>query len=172
MADIVSESMIEEKLKEIKEDAQNSGYYLNTDEKFVKELVSGILTNRMRYGFESCPCRLTIGKKENNLDIICPCDYRDDDITEYGYCYCALYVSEDVIKNNKTPKPIPDRRGMKKEKSLSETFEDKNIKGMKCLGLKYPIFRCKVCGYLCARNTPPEKCPICKADSERFEKYI
>ncbi|MGQ9817596.1 MAG: rubredoxin-like domain-containing protein, partial [bacterium] len=30
----------------------------------------------------------------------------------------------------------------------------------------------KVCGYLCARNSPPEICPICKATKERFEKFI
>ena len=30
----------------------------------------------------------------------------------------------------------------------------------------------KVCGYLCARNNPPETCPICKAKRERFAKFI
>ncbi|MGQ9535427.1 MAG: rubredoxin-like domain-containing protein, partial [bacterium] len=29
-----------------------------------------------------------------------------------------------------------------------------------------------VCGYLCARNSPPEICPICKAKSDRFEKFL
>jgi rubrerythrin len=29
-----------------------------------------------------------------------------------------------------------------------------------------------VCGYLCARDGPPEVCPICKARRERFEMFI
>jgi hypothetical protein len=35
-----------------------------------------------------------------------------------------------------------------------------------------PVWRCKVCGYLCARDRPPGVCPICKAGSDRFEIYI
>ena len=38
--------------------------------------------------------------------------------------------------------------------------------------LKYPVWRCKVCGYLCARDEPPGLCPVCKAGKERFERFI
>ena len=162
-------NLVELKYKELKDDAENSGYHLNPDEQFVKDLVSGLLTNKNRYGFESCPCRLKIGNKEDNLDIICPCDYRDADLSEYGCCYCAMYVSEEIIKNKKAIGPIPERRYLKTDDSgINST--SRNIPGG--FNLKYPIFRCKVCGYLCARENPPEKCPICKADSDRFEKYL
>ena len=30
---------------------------------------------------------LASGKKEEDLDIICPCDYRDPDVSQYGACY-------------------------------------------------------------------------------------
>lgn len=33
------------------------------------------------------------------------------------------------------------------------------------------VWRCKVCGYLCARPSPPETCPICKVGKERFEPF-
>ena len=33
------------------------------------------------------------------------------------------------------------------------------------------VWRCKVCGYLCARTSPPETCPICKVSRERFEPF-
>lgn len=33
------------------------------------------------------------------------------------------------------------------------------------------VWRCKVCGYLCARVSPPEECPICKVPRERFEPF-
>lgn len=34
-----------------------------------------------------------------------------------------------------------------------------------------PVWRCRVCGYLCARDRPPAECPICKAKRERFEEF-
>jgi len=33
------------------------------------------------------------------------------------------------------------------------------------------VWRCRVCGYLCARERPPAVCPICKATSDRFEAF-
>jgi rubrerythrin len=33
------------------------------------------------------------------------------------------------------------------------------------------VWRCRVCGYLCARTEPPEVCPICKVGKERFELF-
>ncbi|MBN2733463.1 MAG: ferredoxin:glutaredoxin reductase [Methanomicrobiaceae archaeon] len=166
----IGEKEIDLRIKILKEDAKKRGYNLNTDELLVRELVSGILINKKRYGFESCPCRLTIGKKEDNIDIICPCDYREQDISEYGCCYCALYVSEDVEAKKKTAEPIPDRR-FERQDSENHKVPD-NCAGIKNLRLKYPIFRCRVCGYLCARENPPQICPICKAVSEKFEKYL
>ena len=33
------------------------------------------------------------------------------------------------------------------------------------------VWRCTVCGYLCARTGPPETCPVCKVSRERFEQF-
>ncbi len=33
------------------------------------------------------------------------------------------------------------------------------------------VWRCRVCGYLCAREAPPETCPICKVSRDRFEQF-
>ncbi len=33
------------------------------------------------------------------------------------------------------------------------------------------VYRCTVCGYLCARDEPPDLCPICRAKKERFEEF-
>ncbi|MCJ7516180.1 MAG: ferredoxin:glutaredoxin reductase, partial [Dehalococcoidia bacterium] len=40
------------------------------------------------------------------------------------------------------------------------------------MSLPLPVWRCKVCGYLCARDAPPEICPICKATKDRFERFM
>lgn len=71
----------------LKREAESGGYHLNPDVPFTKELVKGLLVNENRYGYWACPCRLAEGNKPADLDIICPCDYRDADITEHGACY-------------------------------------------------------------------------------------
>jgi ferredoxin-thioredoxin reductase catalytic subunit len=68
-------------------EAEAAGYHLNPDREFVLILADGLLRNRERYGYMLCPCRIGEGEKEKDLDIICPCDYRDTDLDEYGQCY-------------------------------------------------------------------------------------
>lgn len=68
-------------------EAEAGGYHLNPDPSFTCELVEGLATNIERYGYPLCPCRLTGGGREADLDIICPCDYRDPDLEEYETCY-------------------------------------------------------------------------------------
>lgn len=139
-------------------EAEASGYHLNPDPEVTRELVRGLLINQERYGYPSCPCRLASGNKAEDLDIICPCDYRDPDLDEYGACYCALYVSEEVRSGAKKVRPVPERRS--KQPKSAPTQQGKP--GM-------TVWRCRVCGYLCARANPPSVCPICKAGRERFE---
>ncbi len=163
----MNEKEVENRYETLKRDAERSGYHLNTDPEFTENLVRGLLTNEKRYGYMACPCRLASGKKEEDLDIICPCDYRDQDLTEYGACYCALYVSEEVVRGGKTVTSIPERRPPPEERARKRQGEIQ-IKG----ALPLPVWRCKVCGYLCAREEPPEVCPICKAKKERFERFM
>jgi ferredoxin-thioredoxin reductase catalytic chain len=68
-------------------EAEEAGYHINTEASFALELAEGISTNVGRYGYQLCPCRLGTGDKAEDLDIICPCDYRDADLDEYGTCY-------------------------------------------------------------------------------------
>ena len=119
------------------------------------------MINQKRYGYPACPCRLASGNKEEDLDIICPCDYRDPDLDEYGACYCSLYVSEEVISGERPLQPIPDRR-LEEPRAPRETLASSQTAGV-------TVWRCRVCGYLCARERPPGVCPICKAKRERFE---
>lgn len=162
------------KYDEIFSQAKQGGYFLNPDIEFVDQLIEGLIVNRERYGYEACPCRLIIGPKEVNMDIICPCYYRDDDVSEYGCCYCGLYVSEDVAKGEKPVIPIPERReprsveaGAGAKPGALSPFSGAPAES----GLTFPVYRCNVCGYLCARNTPPDKCPICGADQKRFDLF-
>lgn len=159
----------DELYKKLQQDAELSGYHLNPDIEFTRELISSLITNQERYGYASCPCRLASGVKSEDLDIICPCDYRDKDINEYGACYCALYVSRAVAEKTVNVAPIPERRLPAEERKAQKA---NTPTGGNISSLSYPVWRCRVCGYLCARDNPPDICPICKAKHERFERFM
>jgi len=59
---------------------------------------------------------------------------------------------------------VPERRQVKEE------AEEKKAAGG--TAGEITVWRCKVCGYLCAREGPPEVCPICKAQRDRFEMFL
>jgi len=162
----IIETGIEELHARLNNEAEESGYHLNPDANHAKDLVRGMLVNEKRYGYRACPCRLATGNKEDDLDIICPCDYRDQDVEEYGACYCGLYVSESVVEGEKSVAPIPERRKLPEERKRREEMP------AMISSLPLPVWRCRVCGYLCARDGPPGVCPICKAKSERFERFM
>jgi ferredoxin-thioredoxin reductase catalytic subunit len=149
------------------EEAERGGYHLNADVEFVSSLVEGLLENERRYGYRACPCRLATGVREEDLDIICPCDYRDADLDEWGACYCALYVSGAVLRGEREVTSIPERRPPAEERAPGSTGAAPASQREAAL----PVWRCRVCGYLCARDAPPEVCPICKAARDRFERF-
>ena len=155
----------------LKKEAEEAGYHLNPDRNFALRLIQGLLENEKRYGYWCCPCRLGSGEKNKDLDVICPCYYRDSDLEEFGACYCALYVSDDWISGKKKHGSIPERRPVDfMRDGYSETPAPPSSLATSSLPL--PVWRCKVCGYLCARPEPPGKCPVCKAGKDRFERFM
>jgi len=84
---MVTQMDVDRLYERLKTEAESGGYHLNPEIELTKELVSGLLANQNRYGYPACPCRLSAGVKEEDLDIICPCDYRDADVSEYDSCY-------------------------------------------------------------------------------------
>jgi ferredoxin-thioredoxin reductase catalytic chain len=170
----ISEGDIDRAYDVLKKDAIDGGYRLNPDTEFVKNLLRGLLKNEQRYGYRACPCRLASGKKEEDLDIVCPCDYRDSDLEEYGACYCALYVNEAIADGSRKAEPVPERRPPRSERGGKKAAAVQTIPPgpTPVFSLPLPVWRCKVCGYLCARDQPPGICPICKAKKDRFERFI
>lgn len=158
---------VEALFQKLKREAEAGGYHLNPDVEFTKGLVESLLVNEQRYGYPACPCRLATGLTAQDLDIICPCDYRDPDLAEYGACYCALYVSDAMARGEQQAHAIPERRPPSAERNKAREVRPGTL-----LTLPYPVWRCKVCGYLCARDEPPEVCPVCKAKKERFERFV
>lgn len=171
MTEEVNQNEIDRLYERLYKEAEEGGYHLNPDVEFTKDLIKGLLVNEKRYGYRACPCRLATGEKFEDLDIICPCDYRDADVLEYGSCYCALYVSTPALKGEKSIQSIPERRPPDRE-DRAQIKEKLTQPSGPPSGLSKPVWRCKVCGYLCARDGPPEICPICKAKKDRFERFM
>jgi ferredoxin-thioredoxin reductase catalytic subunit len=84
---VVSQRDVDILYQRLRTEADSSGYHLNPETELTKELVKGLLANEKRYGYPACPCRLSTGAKDEDIDIICPCYYRDADVSDYGTCY-------------------------------------------------------------------------------------
>ena len=94
------------------------GYFFSRDKDWVLDILRGLLTNKERYGYMSCPCRLASGDREKDKDIICPCVYRAPDVEEYGSCYCNLYVSKEWNEDKIPHVYVPERRPPEKNPIL------------------------------------------------------
>jgi ferredoxin-thioredoxin reductase catalytic subunit len=162
-------------------DARTYGYYLNPDSQFLQSLLEGLKQNEERYTYPSCPCRLASGTFDYDRDILCPCDYRDPDVQEFGACYCGLYVRKDVHEGKAELKPVPERRPVEKQARAygaaaspaattkkAETAATAKREMKEISEPKKKLWYCKQCGYVVFRDEPPYVCPICKAKKEFF----
>ena len=101
---------VEELYQLLKKSQEPKDFFFNNDSGLVNDLLNSLLINKERYGYMSCPCRLAIGEREKDKDIICPCEYRDEDVREFGSCYCALYVSKEWNEGKVKAGVVPERR--------------------------------------------------------------
>lgn len=101
---------VEQLYQQLKRINEPKGYYFNSDDKVTRFLLQGLLTNRERYGYMCCPCRMAKEDRNADRDIICPCEYREPDVREYGSCYCRLYVSREWNDGEIEHAYVPERR--------------------------------------------------------------
>ncbi len=101
---------VEQLYEQLKKNQEPKGYFFNKDKALVLELLEGLIANKDRYGYMSCPCRLSSGDRDHDKDIICPCVYRTADVEEFGSCYCSLYVSDEWNSGRVEKKYVPERR--------------------------------------------------------------
>jgi ferredoxin-thioredoxin reductase catalytic chain len=74
--------------------ASANEFAVNTDKKRVATLIEGIFKNEKNHGFKFCPCRLATKEFEEDLKIVCPCNFRIHDTymgKEEGECWCGLF---------------------------------------------------------------------------------
>ena len=167
--------------KRAEADAKTYGYFLTPQLDLLQMFIDGLKTNEDRYGYPSCPCRLATGNFDIDRDIICPCDYRDPDVAEFGACYCRLYVNKAVYESQNLPE-VPERRPVEKQERAYRTSITKHAPSQgsqekpaasiapqqQKTEIKKKLWYCKQCGYVVYREDPPYVCPICKAKREFF----
>lgn len=98
-------------LKKIQEP---KGYYFNGDMTMTMPLLESLLINKERFGYMACPCRLANGTFEADRDIVCPCEYREADVKEFGACFCGLYGTKDWAEGKTEKVVVPERRPVEK----------------------------------------------------------
>ncbi len=72
---------------------EKSEFRLWDDPESVKTLSEGVLENDRNKGLKYCPCRITTGDKEKDLNLVCPCNFKIQKTwKEDGECWCGLFV--------------------------------------------------------------------------------
>ena len=90
--------------------AHKRHWSVNQDGDFLGMLIEGLQSNLERLGYLQCPCRLSWDDRQKDRDIICPCVYAEQDIAEYGRCYCSLFFDPSWDFDSEETASIPERR--------------------------------------------------------------
>jgi ferredoxin-thioredoxin reductase catalytic subunit len=79
----------------IEEFAGKSEFQVNPNSEKVNMLIDGVFSCDKNHGMKYCPCRLIAKDFEEDLKLVCPCNflihetYKDK---EDGECWCGLFV--------------------------------------------------------------------------------
>ncbi len=110
----MKEKTIDDVTKYIKQVAQKRNWILHpNDDGTLDMLIEGLRDYFNRVGYFNCPCRDSYENMKIDRDIICPCDYAQPDIDEFGRCYCALYFDTNYSFDSEI-EMIPERRPVEK----------------------------------------------------------
>ncbi len=70
-------------------------FEVNPDPGKVELLLTGIFENEKNHGFKYCPCRLRTKNWEEDLKLICPCNFPIHETykgVKGGECWCGLFI--------------------------------------------------------------------------------
>lgn len=84
-------------LHEIKGLSEKNEFQVNPDQEKVKSLIQGVMENERNHGMKYCPCRLTTKDFEEDLKLVCPCNFRIQETYKEkidGECWCGLFVKK------------------------------------------------------------------------------
>jgi ferredoxin-thioredoxin reductase catalytic subunit len=94
----VDTSLTEEDLKRVwKAFTEKNDFKLNPDQKHVDMIAKGVLKNQDKFGLKLCPCRMRENTRENDLELICPCNFKTHNTWKdenKRHCWCGLFVKK------------------------------------------------------------------------------
>jgi ferredoxin-thioredoxin reductase catalytic subunit len=80
-------------LEAIKKFTEKNEFQLNSDKEKVDMLLDGVVHNEKNHGLKYCPCRLITKDFQEDLALICPCNFLiHDTYREKGECWCGLFA--------------------------------------------------------------------------------
>lgn len=80
---------------------KSDDFMLNPDKKHVEALAQGVLMNEKNHGLKLCPCRLRDSTKERDLELLCPCNFKAQEVwNRQGRCWCGLFVKKRKSKKS------------------------------------------------------------------------
>ncbi|MEM3030118.1 MAG: ferredoxin-thioredoxin reductase catalytic domain-containing protein [Candidatus Micrarchaeia archaeon] len=72
---------------------EGKDFELNPDSAHVEFIVKGVFALEKTKGLKYCPCRLTSGDKQKDLELLCPCNFKIQEAwSNWGRCWCGLFV--------------------------------------------------------------------------------
>ncbi len=77
---------------------EQKNYALNPSWMMTTNLKSNLCEMEATFGKRYCPCFEPSGDEALDKKMMCPCEYIDDEIAEYGTCHCALFGPADLDK--------------------------------------------------------------------------
>jgi ferredoxin-thioredoxin reductase catalytic chain len=75
--------------------AEPNEFMVNPDKEKVDLLIEGVFDNEKNHGFKFCPCRLRTKDWDEDLKLICPCNFPIHETYRglpHGECWCGLFV--------------------------------------------------------------------------------
>ncbi|MBN3036843.1 MAG: ferredoxin:thioredoxin reductase [Candidatus Diapherotrites archaeon] len=74
---------------------EGGDFALNPDAAFLEDVLDGVMQKQAETGLRYCPCRLTTGDFEKDIDLLCPCFFRAQEKWKTkGECWCSLFVKK------------------------------------------------------------------------------
>ncbi|EEG76679.1 ferredoxin-thioredoxin reductase catalytic domain-containing protein [Dethiobacter alkaliphilus] len=73
------------------------GYKFNPDAEMVDFLLEQQVHIERKYGSPFCPCQSTVGRREEDMKIVCPCiPFHRKHFDFMKQCWCGLFIHKDV----------------------------------------------------------------------------
>ncbi len=75
---------------------EQKGYAINPNWMMATNLKSNLCEMEATFGKRYCPCFEPSDDATLNKKMMCPCEFVEDEIAEYGTCHCALFGPKDL----------------------------------------------------------------------------